>query len=600
MVLGRISPPVADIPFSEALITVNGLTKTFPSPRGIITALDKISFSLKKGSITGLIGPDGAGKTTLMRLLSGLLWPDRGDIRIMGNDPSKDPLSVQGSLGYMPQKFGLYEDLSVQENLDLYANLQGVPKDRRKELYAPLLSMTGLSPFQKRLAGQLSGGMKQKLGVACSLVHQPPILLLDEPTVGVDPVSRRELWEILRKLVSESGATLFVSTSYLDEAERCDEILILYNGKILGSGPPEFFRKEVAGRGYRAETTGSLRIVEPQLSILPGVVDTVLEGSTVRIVMDGDTPPIFPENLGKITLKSAPPRFEDAFMSRIKKVTKENVKTISIDRLYQKMSKTHSNDSAIPDAIEVENLDRYFGSFKAVNNLTFHVKKGEVFGLLGANGAGKTTTFRMLAGLLEPTAGKLIVAGEDVRKVAAQARQKIGYMAQKFSLYSQLTVFQNMVFYSSAYGLSGTLQKEKIQDSLNFFELEPYKNVSSGILPLGFRQRLALSCALIHEPSILFLDEPTSGVDPNARREFWHIINALATVGVSVLVTTHFMEEAEYCDRLLIMAQGALLAMGSPVEIKEKTRTSQIPDPSLEDAFVSLLSEFQKTQGGSK
>jgi len=600
MVLGRISPPVADIPFSEALITVNGLTKTFPSPRGIITALDKISFSLKKGSITGLIGPDGAGKTTLMRLLSGLLWPDRGDIRIMGNDPSKDPLSVQGSLGYMPQKFGLYEDLSVQENLDLYANLQGVPKDRRKELYAPLLSMTGLSPFQKRLAGQLSGGMKQKLGVACSLVHQPPILLLDEPTVGVDPVSRRELWEILRKLVSESGATLFVSTSYLDEAERCDEILILYNGKILGSGPPEFFRKEVAGRGYRAETTGSLRIVEPQLSILPGVVDTVLEGSTVRIVMDGDTPPIFPENLGKITLKSAPPRFEDAFMSRIKKVTKENVKTISIDRLYQKMSKTQSNDSAIPDAIEVENLERYFGSFKAVNNLTFHVKKGEVFGLLGANGAGKTTTFRMLAGLLEPTAGKLIVAGEDVRKVAAQARQKIGYMAQKFSLYSQLTVFQNLIFYSSAYGLSGALQKEKIQDSLNFFELEPYKNVSSGILPLGFRQRLALSCALIHEPSILFLDEPTSGVDPNARREFWHIINALATVGVSVLVTTHFMEEAEYCDRLLIMAQGALLAMGSPLEIKEKTRTSQIPDPSLEDAFVSLLSEFQKTQGGSK
>ncbi len=597
MVPDRISPPVADIPTSEGLITVNELTKTFPSPRGIVTALDKISFSLKKGSITGLIGPDGAGKTTLMRLLSGLLWPDGGDIRIMGNDPSKAPLSVQGSLGYMPQKFGLYEDLSVQENLDLYANLQGVPKDRRKELYAPLLSMTGLSPFQKRLAGQLSGGMKQKLGVACSLVHQPPILLLDEPTVGVDPVSRRELWEILRKLVSESGATLFVSTSYLDEAERCDEILILYNGKVLGSGPPESFRKEVAGRGYRAETTGSLRTVEPQISLLPGVVDTVLEGSTVRIVMDGDTPPIFPENLGKIILKSAPPRFEDAFMSRIKKVTKENVKSISIDRLYQKMSRTQGNDSVIYDAIEVENLDRYFGSFKAVNNLTFHVKKGEVFGLLGANGAGKTTTFRMLAGLLEPTAGKLIVAGEDVRKVAAQARGKIGYMAQKFSLYSQLTVFQNLIFYSSAYGLSGTLQKEKIQDSLNFFELEPYKNVSSGILPLGFRQRLALSCALIHEPSILFLDEPTSGVDPNARREFWHIINALATVGVSVLVTTHFMEEAEYCDRLLIMAQGALLAMGSPAEIKEKTRTPQIPDPSLEDAFVSLLSEFQKNTG---
>ncbi|MHB1563001.1 MAG: ATP-binding cassette domain-containing protein [Leptospirillum sp.] len=583
----------------EGLITANRLTKTFPSPRGLVTALDDITFSLKKGSITGLIGPDGAGKTTLMRLLAGLLLPDSGEIKIMGINPSKDPLSVQGSIGYMPQKFGLYEDLSVQENLDLYASLQGVPQDRREDLYVPLLAMTGLSPFQKRLAGQLSGGMKQKLGIACSLVHQPPILLLDEPTVGVDPVSRRELWEILKKLVSESGSTLFVSTSYLDEAERCNGILILYNGKILGNGTPEAFRMEVAGRGYRAEAPGqSLRVVEPKLSVLPGVVDTVLEGSTVRVVMDGDMPPSVPQGLGKILLHPAPPRFEDAFMSRIKKVTRENPKTISIDRLYPKHSQEQKNIPGKPEnAIDVENLVRDFGTFRAVDNLTFHVRKGEVFGLLGANGAGKTTTFRMLAGLLEPSGGKLIVAGKDVRKAAAQARQNIGYMAQKFSLYSQLTVFQNLIFFSSAYGLSGSLQKEKIQNSLTFFELDPYRNVSSGILPLGFRQRLALSCALIHEPSILFLDEPTSGVDPNARREFWHIINALAIVGVSVLVTTHFMEEAEYCDRLVIMAQGTLLAMGNPEEIKEKTRTPQMPEPSLEDAFVSLLSDFSRTQG---
>ncbi len=592
---------MADLTSPEALISANGLTKTFPSPRGTLTALDNITFSLKEGSITGLIGPDGAGKTTLMRLLAGLLLPDSGEIRIMGNNPSRDPLSVQGSIGYMPQKFGLYEDLSVQENLDLYADLQGVPRNRRKELYAPLLSMTALSPFGKRLAGQLSGGMKQKLGVACSLVHQPPILLLDEPTVGVDPVSRRELWEILRKLVRESRSTLFVSTSYLDEAERCDEILILYNGKILGSGTPESFRKEVAGHGYRAETPGqSPRIVEPTLSLLPGVVDTVLEGSTIRIVMGGDTPPTFSESLGEIILKSVPPRFEDAFMSRIKKITNATPKLISIDRLYPRQSRNKNNKNGSPYAIEVENLVRDFGSFRAVDNLSFHVRKGEVFGLLGANGAGKTTTFRILSGLLAPTGGKLVVAGENVRRAAAHARQSIGYMAQKFSLYSQLTVFQNLTFYSSAYGLSGTQQKEKIQDSLIFFELEPYRNVSSGILPLGFRQRLALSCALIHEPSILFLDEPTSGVDPNARREFWHIINALATVGVSVLVTTHFMEEAEYCDRLLIMAQGALLAMGSPSEIKEKTKSPRIPDPSLEDAFVSLLSDFKKTQGDQK
>jgi ABC-2 type transport system ATP-binding protein len=584
------------------MISASGLTKTFPSPRGLVTALDHISFSLKKGSITGLIGPDGAGKTTLMRLLAGLLLPDSGEIRIMGNNPAKDPLLVQGSIGYMPQKFGLYEDLSVQENLDLYADLQGVPKDRRKQLYAPLLSMTGLSPFVNRLTGKLSGGMKQKLGVACSLVHQPLILLLDEPTVGVDPVSRRELWEILQNLVRESGATLFVSTSYLDEAERCNEILVLYNGKVLGSGTPESFKKEVSGRGYRAEAPGqSLRIIEPLLSVLPGVVDTVLEGSTVRIVMDKETPPDIPASLGQISLQMAPARFEDAFMSRIKQVTDEKAKTISIDRLYQKLSRKQTKrPEESSNAIDVENLVRDFGTFRAVDNLSFHVKKGEVFGLLGANGAGKTTTFRMLAGLLEPTGGKLIVAGKDVRKTAAQARQNIGYMAQKFSLYSQLTVFQNLIFYSSAYGLSGTLQKEKIQNSLSFFELEPYRNVSSGILPLGFRQRLALSCALIHEPSILFLDEPTSGVDPNARREFWHIINALAIVGVSVLVTTHFMEEAEYCDRLVIMAQGALLAMGSPSEIKEKIKTTQNPDPSLEDAFVSLLSEYKKTQGDQK
>ncbi len=576
----------------EGLIEVRGLTKTFPSPRGVVKALDNISFSLKPGSVTGLIGPDGAGKTTLMRLLAGLLVPDAGSISIMGNDPSKDPLSVQRYLGYMPQKFGLYEDLSVQENMELYANLQGVPEQKRKELYAPLLSMTGLAPFQKRLAGNLSGGMKQKLGVACSLVHQPRILLLDEPTVGVDPVSRRELWSILKNLVGESGSTLFVSTAYLDEAEKCQEVLILYNGMILGSGTPGSFREEVAGRSFHVRAQGqSLRIVEPKISTLPGVVDSVLEGNTIRVVMGSDVPPVLPGSLGETSISATLPRFEDAFMTRIRAVTRESGKMVSFEHLYRRQVLQKTPDGQEPDAIQIRNLVRNFGSFRAVDNLTFEVRPGEVFGLLGANGAGKTTTFRMIAGLLAPSGGTLVVSGQDVRKAPAKARQNIGYMAQKFSLYSQLSTYQNMVFFSSAYGLSGHLQKEKIQETMNFFELEPYKNETSGLLPLGFRQRLALSCALMHEPSILLLDEPTSGVDPNARREFWHIISRLATIGVSVLVTTHLMEEAEYCDRLVIMAQGTLLAMGSPAEIKEKMKTTELPDPSLEDAFVGLLSK---------
>ena len=584
---------------SGNVISVRDLVRTFPSPRGTVTALEGVSFEIRKGTVTGLIGPDGAGKTTLLRILAGLILRDSGTVNVMGYDPSADPLPLQGSLGYMPQKFGLYEDLTVMENLDLYADLHAVPPSGRKDLYAPLLSMTGLGPFLGRLAGKLSGGMKQKLGVACSLLHRPPLLLFDEPTVGVDPVSRRELWEILHTLVRESGTTLFVSTSYLDEAERCDDILILLDGRILGAGSPADFYTEVRGHAFELEPAGqSPRSVEPGISVLPGVVDTVLTGSRVRILMEDRSPPVLPEEFEHFPLHPVAPRFEDAFMDRLRRTRGGDGKTRLPRQLHRKTGRSGQGEEE--SAILVENLVRDFGTFRAVNDLSFEVKRGEVFGLLGANGAGKTTTFRMLAGLLPPTGGTLRVAGQDVRKSPAKARQNMGYMAQKFSLYGQLTVYQNLRFYGSAYGLSGKSRTDRIQEVLEFFELVSYRDVSSGILPLGFRQRLALAVSLMHDPEILLLDEPTSGVDPAARREFWRIINGLATEGVSVLVTTHFMEEADYCDRLVIMAQGSLLATGAPSEIKERARTPQLPSPSLEDAFVSLLSRAGPLQETGK
>ncbi|MHB1285446.1 MAG: ATP-binding cassette domain-containing protein [Leptospirales bacterium] len=584
------------IPGGE-IIAVRDLVKTFPGHTGAAAALKSISFVVRPGTVTGLIGPDGAGKTTLMRILSGLILRDSGSVSIMGHDPEHDPLPVQRSLGYMPQKFGLYEDLTVKENLDFHSDLHGVPSSGRKGIYEPLLSMTGLGPYAGRLAGKLSGGMKQKLGIACSLLHKPLLLLLDEPTVGVDPVSRRELWEILHSLVQDSGSTLFISTAYLDEAERCDDILILHEGGILGSGSPGSFRSEVQGHAFELiEASGRpSRALEPVISALGGVIDTVLAGDHLRIVMEGTTPPRVPEESGGFRFQPVPPRFEDALMTRLWH-SREDREKGRATRLPWVAGKTIQGRKG-EQSIRVEHLTRDFGSFRAVNDLSFEVGNGEVFGLLGANGAGKTTTFRMLAGLLPPTGGSLMVAGEDVRKFPAKARQNIGYMAQKFSLYGQLTVHQNLRFYSSAYGISGKAQTDRIQEVLEFFELTPYRDISGGLLPLGFRQRLALAASLMHTPAILLLDEPTSGVDPNARRAFWRIINGLVMDGVSVLVTTHFMEEAEYCDRLAIMADGGLLALGSPSEIKARARTDELPAPTLEDAFVTLLSRAAAPSG---
>jgi len=598
------------------VLTLEGVTRSFRSGRRTVTAVREISATVKSGVVTGLIGPDGAGKSTLMRLIAGLLFPDSGAIHVMGMDVRREALRVQTAIGYMPQRFGLYEDLSVQENLDLYADLQGVARAERPSRYGTLMKMTGLGPFTGRLAGRLSGGMKQKLGLACTLVKPPAFLLLDEPTVGVDPVSRRELWEIVYHLVQEQGMSVLLSTAYLDEAERCQEVLLLHEGKALGQAPPSAFSDRLQKQTFfLTSRTLRRRRIQRDIQEAPGVLDAIVSGDGVRLVTDR---PMEPEAVAAlldaslyvgvqsqatspstsdirpptsdppVTVTPVAPRFEDAFIALLtvhatEKGESQSPKGLSVAAVDSDTSNREG------DVIVVDRVERRFGPFMAVKGISFRVRHGEVFGLLGANGAGKSTTFRMLCGLLPPSGGRLTVAGVDLRTAPAHARARIGYMAQKFSLYTGLNVMQNLRFFSSAYGLWGKRQRERMRWAMDSFGLGPVADMPSGNLPLGFKQRLALAAALMHEPDILFLDEPTSGVDPIARREFWQRISHLAEANVTVLVTTHFMDEAEYCDRLVIMGQGDILGEGTPAQIKERYRSEELPSPSLEDAFVAMI-----------
>jgi ABC-2 type transport system ATP-binding protein len=580
--------PTPDVP----VLHCRGLSKRFTVGRRRVQALEEVSLEVRPGRITGLIGPDGAGKTTLMRLICGLLVPDSGSLEVLGLDVVREPVTVQESVGYMPQHFGLYEDLSVQENLDLYADLQGVPEQERDARYRELLHMTGLGSFTARLAGRLSGGMKQKLGLACTLVHPPRLLLLDEPTVGVDPVSRRELWEIVYREVEQEGMSVLLSTAYLDEAERCHEVILMHQGRVLGSGTPKALTAPLQGRGFLvASPEVGKRRIQTRLAAVPGVVDAVIQGDAVRLVTErAETPR--PDTLWpggpQLDISPVEPRLEDAFVARIKAALKDPPATRS------DLAPAHPGTVGDEAVITVRNAQRRFGDFYAVKGISFTVRRGEIFGLLGANGAGKSTTFRMLCGLLPASAGELKVAGHDLRHAAAKARARIGYMAQRFSLYVNLTVAENLQFFSAAYGLVRARRRARIDWALESFELTPMADTPASDLPLGYQQRLALAAALMHEPDILFLDEPTSGVDPLARRAFWTRINALAESGVTVLVTTHFMDEANYCDRLVIMADGEILAEDTPEDLKARFRSTRNPSPTMEDAFIALIEGHQQ------
>ncbi len=544
-------------------------------------ALNAVSLCVPAGAVTGLIGPDAAGKTTFMRLCSGLLRPDAGRITVLDRQIGRDDAAIQAEIGYMPPHFGLYEDLTVAENLTLYADLHSVPQAQRPDRFAQLLDMTQLGHFTTRLAGRLSGGMKQKLGLACPLVQPPRLLLLDEPTVGVDPVSRRELWDIVYRLVATDGMGVLLCTAYLDEAERCQQVVLLHEGAVLGSGHPADFTAHLNGRVFGVRgAANQRRALQTQLRQRPEVRDAVIDRDRVRVLLAPNTAP--PANAAPAWVPLVP-RFEDAF----------------IDRLLEQATQRHPpmqvaarpEPSALAEVITVSNLSRRFGTFIAVDQVSFAVRRGEIFGLLGANGAGKSTTFRMLCGLLPASSGQLSVAGVDLRTAAAQARARIGYMSQKFALYEVLSVEQNLRFFGRAYGLSRQRLSERLDWALSEFGLAPLRQQNAGLLPLGFKQRLAMAAALLHEPDILFLDEPTSGVDPLERRAFWQRIDALANAGVTILITTHFMDEAEYCDRMIILSQGRILIEGSPAEVRAGARRPEQPDPSMEDAFIHWISQ---------
>lgn len=572
---------------SSSALQLDGVRKCFRRKTGeSVQALDGITFALRRGGLAALVGPDGAGKTTLIRLLAGLMKADGGMIAVLGIDPAKDPQAVQSLISYMPQQFGLYEDLTVRENLDLYADMHGVKPDERRARYARLMDMTGLASFQKRLAGQLSGGMKQKLGLACTLVRSPELLLLDEPTVGVDPLSRRELWEIIRNLIDE-GLTVLLSSTDPDEAQACEAVLVLHGGKKLMDAAPAKVSGLALGRTFLAQPPLGIKARDFQTRLLqdPNVIDAVPECGQVRLVSESNSAPSEPSTFAGVTVQPTPARFEDGFMVLLHQNSSADAREQQPDPVTEPAIGGAVGDSVV----EVRDLVRRFGKFVAVDRVSFLVERGEIFGLLGPNGAGKTTTFRMLCGLLPASAGSLKIAGVDVRQNRAAARQHLGYVAQKFSLYGQLTVEENLNFFARAYGLDGDQRRERIAWALSQFKLEPFVLLPSAQLPGGFKQRLAMAAALLHRPEILFLDEPTSGADPFARREFWQRITALANGGVTIIVTTHFMAEAEYCDRALILDDGKVLAQGTPAELRSLAPAQAGRAATMEDAFIAIV-----------
>ena len=481
-------------------IEVNHVSKSY----GTLKALDDVSFTVDKGEVFGLIGPDGAGKTSMYRILCTLLKPGQGRATVDGFDTVNQMVQIRSRVGYMPGKFSLYQDLTVQENLEFFATLFGTTVEQGYDSIKAIYSQ--IERFKDRKAGALSGGMKQKLALCCALVHQPSVLFLDEPTTGVDPVSRKEFWDMLQAL-KEREITIMASTPYLDEVRRCERVAFLDQGKVRGIGTPDEILTRFAD------------IFNP-----PGIEH--VQGGEVK---------------------------------------DENV-------------------------IEVEHLVKAFGKFHAVDDISFTVKRGEIFGFLGANGAGKTTAMHMLTGLNQPTSGTGRVAGYDIRTEHEQIKKHIGYMSQRFSLYEDLTVAENIRLFGGIYGMSDADISRKTDELLDRLQFTDHKGDLVGSLPLGWKQKLAFSVSIFHDPSIVFLDEPTGGVDPATRRQFWELIYDAAGRGITVFVTTHYMDEAEYCDRISIMVDGKISAMGTPAELKEKFR-----QPDMDHVFTYLARQATRS-----
>jgi ABC-2 type transport system ATP-binding protein len=555
-------PPVS----SGAAIDVRGLRKHY----GALEAVRGISFEVQRGEIFGLIGADGAGKTTTFQILAGVMEATGGTAEIFGK-PARD---ARARTGYLTQTFSLYPDLSVRENIRYIGELRRVPPEEIGERGARYLKMFDMDRFSKRLAAQLSGGMKQKLALVCALVSEPDILLLDEPTTGVDPVSRREFWDTLAHLAGQ-GLTVLIATPYLDEAERCHRIALVHLGEILQIGTSDEFRESLHAKRIELRAP-DLRKALRAVSKVAGPERTIFDVQRFgdRLDLLSHSPEAAQRKMEEvlhaegITIDSV----------RVDEPTLENTFVATLRSLSQEMRDTpfparrDHRDKRGQIAIGAEHITKQFGSFTAVHDVSLQVRYGEIYGLLGANGAGKTTTIKMLCGLLEATTGNMQLAGGRGAFRSTEIRQQIGYMSQKFSLYDDLSIAENLDFFGGVYGVPEEELKEKERWVLDFSGLEGKEGQITGSLPGGWKQRVAFGSAIMHEPGIVFLDEPTSGVDPLARRAFWMMINRLADAGTAVLVTTHYLEEAEQCNRLGFMVAGELLVEGTPSEIKARQK----------------------------
>jgi ABC-2 type transport system ATP-binding protein len=569
---------------SEQTLIAEGLTRNF----GPLVAVDNLSFQVRRGEVFGLVGPDGAGKSTTLRMLASILDPTSGSARVAGFDTQTQGDQVKESLAYMSQRFGLYPDLTVQENVHFYADLYGLSRKERDRRLDELLDFSYMRPFRNRLAAKLSGGMKQKLQLICALIHTPKVLLLDEPTNGVDPVSRRDFWRILYQLLKQN-VTILVSTSYLDEAERCNRVGFLDHGRLLNVGSPTELKRLMPGRILGIQSSqprNACKLLERHVACESSAVF----GDSVHLVCRDLE--IAQEKAREVLVKAGIPyghmgeekaSLEDVFVSLLGHSRQEAQEPGDTGAAPDQAAGTALHMSHYANggelAVQVKDLSRHFGDFVAVNRLSFEVPQGQIFGFLGPNGAGKSTTIRMLCGLLTPSGGEGTVGGFDVRTQAEEIKRNIGYMSQKFSLYDDLTVEENLNFFGGIYGLKGERLRDRKDWAVEMAGLKELRDRRTGVLSGGWKQRLALASSILHEPPILFLDEPTSGVDPISRRRFWDLIYEMSDRGLTVFVSTHYMEEAEYCDRLALIYRANMIAIGTPQELK--TRHSR-------DAILSI------------
>ena len=553
---------------SDTVVHVSGFVKRYKKR----VAADGVDLTVHRGEIYGLIGPDGSGKSSLMKAIAGVLTYDAGTVEVFGTriDSERAAERIKPRIGFLPQGLGLnlYPELSVEENIDFFADLRLVPHGELSARKNRLLAMTRLEQFRDRPMKHLSGGMKQKLGLICALIHEPELAVLDEPTTGVDPVSRRDFWSILAKLMQEKGMTALVSTAYMDEAERFHRVSFLSDGKVLASGTPAEVRALIPGSVVTFKATPQLEAIArlkqsfkqveslgPLLHVFTDTADQFQARSQIETAL-GDLAPS--------SIRVEEPELEDVFVALL---LRESDPADVSGELPARVVE-HNQDGL---AIEADGLIRDFGSFRAVDHVSFQVKQGEIFGLLGANGAGKTTVIKMLNGILMPTGGTGLVAGADMRTAAGSIKERIGYMSQAFSLYLDLTVDENIRFFGAIYGLDTRAMRERFQWIVSMAGLSGYESSLTAGLPMGVRQRLALGCALVHDPRVLFLDEPTSGVDPIGRRRFWEILTKLAREeGVAILITTHHMSEAEHCDTLALMYAGRIVEEGAPADLKRQ------------------------------